>query len=217
MTVICQQNVIFVIFCLLCCNYNFSHTFYPTTLSFVVVVDAMTINNNVKPAATASTTTSKRRVGCKVCVSSTCKGNGSEMLLDALETITATKTTNTDQMAETEKTETDNDVIVEFKSEYCLGGCCRGVIVKPFGTNTRRQTIPGIINSEEIAIDTAKSLLGEWDIPYDENVVKELSTKAASGEKVLCNSEPPEVCQNCGVAPLQLYRGNCAKCGRYPY
>ena len=217
MAVICQQNVIFVILCLLCCNYDFSHTFYPTTSSFVVVVNAMTINNNVKPPAVTTTTaiTSKRRVGCKVCVSSTCKGHGSEMLLDALETIAATETKYSDQVAE--ESETDNNAIVEFKSEYCLGGCCRGVIVKPFGTNTRRQTIPGIIDSEEIAIDTAKSLLVEWDIPYDENVIKELSTKIASGEKVLCNSEPPEVCRNCGVAPLQLYRGNCAKCGKYPY
>ena len=109
------------------------------------------------------------------------------------------------------------DLIVEFKSEYCLGGCCRGVIVKPFGLNTTRwKTISGILDTEQKAVDTAKSLMNEWNIPINEDTLLEVSTKIKAGETVLNNSEPPEVCQNCGVS-LQLYRGNCAKCGKYLY
>ena len=211
-------SVLFTLLCLSCFNsrnYNDNVT---------VVVDAMAVNNN----SGGNVPKKQKRIGCQVCVSSTCKGNGSEMLLDALETLVEVgavqSTTN----------KNDDSVKIEFnKADYCLGGCCKGVIIKPYGTNTRRKTISGIIQTEQIAIDKAKTLLideilldvdnddNEDDVntmskTIDETVVSELLKKIESGETILKNSEPPEVCLNCGVS-LQLYRGNCAKCGKYPY
>ena len=166
--------------------------------------------NGAKPKAA-------KRVGCRVCVSSTCVANGSEMLLEALETLTDhAENDSKDDVAIDEA----NRTTYQFKSDYCLGGCCQGVVVKPFGvskaSSLRRKIIKGTLTDERAAIEAAQALLSEWNIPMNEAIINEVTNKIDSGEKVLQNSEAPEVCQNCGVA-LQLYRGNCAKCGKYPY
>lgn len=81
--------------------------------------------------------------------------------------------------------------------------------------NARRKILKGILENEEAAVDLAQDLLTELG-GLDEAALESIKTRLDNGERVLCNSEPPEVCQNCGVS-LQLYRGNCAKCGKYPY
>jgi hypothetical protein len=103
---------------------------------------------------------------------------------------------------------------IEIKQDYCLGGCCQGVIVKPFGS-PQRQTIKGTLVNEFDAVAAAETLLRELD-GLNLDALEKLMAKIKAGERALHDSEPPEVCQNCGVA-LQLYRRNCAKCGKYPY
>jgi len=135
--------------------------------------------------------------GCRVCTSSTCSNNGSNMLLDAMQLLST------------------DDVAIE--EDYCLGGCCQGVVVKPTGITQkpRRKVIKGLLVVEAAAIELAQDLLTDLD-GIDEESLRSLKAKLSDGERVLRNSEPPDVCQSCGVS-LQLYRGNCAKCGKYPY
>lgn len=134
------------------------------------------------------------RKGYRVCTSSPCSTNGSELLLEALQQLATPDTT--------------------IKEVVCLGGCCSGTVIRSFGLNARRRTLP-IISDEKIALDTAKSLLQDIN-GLDNNQWNLLETKMAAGERALENIQDPEICQNCGVG-LQLYRGNCAKCGKYPY
>lgn len=141
--------------------------------------------------------------GYKVCTSSPCKPNGSGLLLDALESIS-----NSDQVA--------------IKEDYCLAGCCSGVVVKPLGTSGRRVACK-VIADEKTALQVAEELLlqingdGSADESFvDEDKLSRLKDKITAGERALEKSDVPEICHNCGVG-LQLYRGNCAKCGKYPY
>ena len=141
--------------------------------------------------------------GCKVCTSSSCTPNGSKMLLDAMLTLVST------------------EAQLDIKGDSCLGGCGGGVIVKtvhpgatpPLRKNRSRALDP--LTDEAMAIHAAADLLRELD-GLDESVLASLETKLASGDRVLNHSEPPEICAQCAVA-LQLYRGKCAKCGKYPY
>ena len=128
----------------------------------------------------------------KVCTSSTCSSNGSGMLLDAMQALASSD--------------------LEIKGEYCLGGCCQGIVVKGTG---RRHTLMGVLVDEAAAVAAAETLLSDMN-GLDEASLSNLNSKLAAGERVLYNSEPPEVCQNCKVS-LQLYRNKCAKCGKYPY
>mgnify|MGYP007080206478 CR=1 FL=1 len=150
---------------------------------------ANTGNNNEpnKPADTI-------QKGYRVCTASPCSTNGSYLLLDALQSLSTPETT--------------------IKEDYCLGGCCSGTVMKPLGTNSRRQILPLQAN-EAGALETASKLLQDVE-GLDPEKFGALTVKLASGERVLSNSQDPDVCQNCGVG-LQLYRGNCAKCGKYPY
>jgi hypothetical protein len=139
--------------------------------------------------------------GCKVCISSSCTPNGSKMLLDAMQTLVST------------------EAELDIKGDSCLGGCGGGVIVKtvhpgaPFSKNRSRALDPLI--DEAMAIRAAADLLRELD-GLDETILASLEAKLASSDRALSHSEPPEMCAQCGVA-MQLYRGNCAKCGKYPY
>mmetsp|Transcript_14222 Transcript_14222/g.21018 ORF Transcript_14222/g.21018 Transcript_14222/m.21018 type:complete len:167 (+) Transcript_14222:122-622(+) len=142
--------------------------------------------------ATPSLNTPK---GYKVCTSSPCATNGSELLLEALQSLATSDTT--------------------IKEEYCLGGCCSGCVIKPISGSSRKQTM-STISDESTALQTAQSLLEDVVDGLNQDKWKELSSKIAAGERALEKSNDPEICQNCGVG-LQLYRGNCAKCGKYPY
>ncbi|CAB9526486.1 expressed unknown protein [Seminavis robusta] len=138
---------------------------------------------------------SATKKGYRVCTASPCGPNGSELLLDALQRLATDGTT--------------------LKGDYCLGGCCSGTVVKPIGkTNSHRKMLP-VIADQETAMETAETLLLELDA-LDESKLQTLRDKMAAGDRVLENSNEPDICQNCGVG-LQLYRGNCAKCGKYPY
>jgi hypothetical protein len=110
---------------------------------------------------------------------------------------------------------------LDIKGESCLGGCGGGVIVKivhpgaapPLSKNRSRALDP--LTDEAMAIRAAADLLRELG-GLDETMLDSLEAKLASGDQALRHSEPPDMCAQCGVA-LQLYRGNCAKCGKYPY
>ena len=103
---------------------------------------------------------------------------------------------------------------MRIKGNSCLGGCCSGVIVKATGiTNVRRKTLD-VVSDEATALEMAKDLLGEES--FDEEAFQTLQATIESGERAFVNSEPPEICAQCGSS-LQLYRGNCAKCGKNPY
>jgi hypothetical protein len=131
--------------------------------------------------------------GCRVCTSSSCTPNGSELLLEALQTLLS-----------------DVDP-VDVKRENCLGGCGGGVIVKNGG---RRKALKPL-KDEAMAISVAAELLRELN-GLDEAALETIQAKLAAGERVLSNCEAPEICSQCGIG-LQLYRGKCAKCGKYPY
>mmetsp|Transcript_27252 Transcript_27252/g.45429 ORF Transcript_27252/g.45429 Transcript_27252/m.45429 type:complete len:165 (+) Transcript_27252:2-496(+) len=135
--------------------------------------------------------------GCRVCTSSPCSSNGSGILLDAMKQLSSDR--------------------VDILETPCLGGCGSGVQVKPFdkttATNNRRVTLSAV-PSEEVAVSAAAEVLeGIGGLNIDS--LNDLQTKLQAGERIL-NCEPPEMCLNCNSA-LQLYRGNCAKCGKYPY
>ena len=82
------------------------------------------------------------RKGYRVCTSSPCNSNGSELFLDALQSLATEDTT--------------------IKEEHCLGGCCTGTVVKPIALNARRRTF-SVISDEETALEMAKGLLREVD------------------------------------------------------
>jgi hypothetical protein len=138
---------------------------------------------------------SDRIHGYRVCTASPCRPNGSEVLLDALQRLAINGTT--------------------VKEDYCLGGCCSGTVVKPMGqTNARRVMLP-IMADQITALNAAERLL--LDIKaLDKDKLQTLRDQLKAGDRVLKNSQEPDICRNCGVG-LQLYRGNCAKCGKYPY
>ena len=132
--------------------------------------------------------------GYRVCTSSPCSPNGSELLLDALQSLATEDTT--------------------IKEDICLGGCCTGTVVKPIALNARRKIL-SVMADEQTALTQAEELLRDVD-GLDEEKWDVIMAKIQAGEKALENSREPEICQNCGVG-LQLYRGNCAKCGKNPY
>ena len=146
------------------------------------------------PNTGSGTSRSSARKGYRVCTASPCSPNGSELLLDALQTLSTEEIT--------------------IKEDYCLGGCCSGTVVKPYGTNARRRILP-ITGDEQTALDTAEALLQEVD-GLDQKKWRQLLAKVEAGERAFENSNEPDICGNCGVG-LQLYRGNCAKCGKNPY
>ena len=103
----------------------------------------------------------------------------------------------------------------------CLGGCGQGVVVKPIdpsipaASKVLRRRVLDTIRDEAMAVAAAADLLTSINA-LDETAFLALSAKIAAGERALNNSVPPEVCLACGKA-LQLYRGNCAICGKNPY
>lgn len=142
--------------------------------------------------------------GCRVCTSSPCSSNGSPMLLDAMQKLV--------------KKNDDDDDSVDIIEYNCLGGCGPGVVVKAFdrtssSTNQRRRMLPAMTD-ETKTVQAAVQLLEEID-GLDTTALQELELKLEAGEHAL-NIDAPEVCARCGTV-LQLYRGNCAKCGKYPY
>lgn len=148
---------------------------------------------NCESLATNAADNSKN--GYRVCTASPCSPNGSELLLDALKRLAIEGTT--------------------VKEDYCLGGCCTGTVVKPVGqTNARRIILP-VMTDQATAVKAAETLLQDIN-SLDNDKRKSIQEKLAAGDRVLENSNEPDICQNCGVG-LQLYRGNCAKCGKYPY
>lgn len=136
--------------------------------------------------------------GCRVCTSSPCSSNGSDLVLDALKQLSTDK--------------------VDILKTPCLGGCGSGVQVKKFdktvATNSPRMTLSAAA-TEEVAINSAAELLEGIKGGLNDEALKEMRAKLEAGERIF-EIEPPEMCMNCNVA-LQLYRGNCAKCGKYPY
>ena len=143
---------------------------------------------------TSMATNKPPRKGYRVCTSSPCNSNGSELFLVALESLA------TEDMT--------------IKEDYCLGGCCAGIVVKPIALNARRRTMP-VIADEELALEKAQALLLEVE-GLDESKWDNLMAKREAGQRALENTQDPDICKNCGVG-LQLYRGNCAKCGKSPY
>ena len=141
-----------------------------------------------------ASTSKPAKKGYRVCTSSPCSPNGSELLREALQSLATDETT--------------------IKEDSCLGGCCSGTVIKPIALNARRLTLP-VIEDEQMALETAQSLLQEVD-GFDKNKWDVLMAKIEAGDRALENTQDPDICQNCGVG-LQLYRGNCAKCGKYPY
>ena len=167
---------------------------------FVVLLEyLLLLRDSAALASSGDHNTNKvsKKKGYRVCTASPCLPNGSELLLDALQTLSTKETT-----------------IIE---DYCLGGCCSGTVVKPYGImNARRRTLP-IIGNEQIALETAEMLLREVDGGLDQLKWNDIREKIeAGGGRVFENSNEPEICISCGVG-LQLYRGNCAKCGKRPY
>ena len=102
---------------------------------------------------------------CKVCISSSCTPNGSEMLLDAMQSLV---------MSEAD---------VEIKGDSCLGGCGGGVIVKPFDSSSpnkfRRNRALDPLKDESLAIAAASELLNELNV-LDETKLSNLSYSVAS-------------------------------------
>lgn len=98
---------------------------------------------------------------CRVCTSQTCLNHGSEMLLAAVQ-----------QLAR------EN---VEIQSDYCLGGCCKGVVVE---NSTGRKAIPGIITEEAVAIDVARQLLNEIQ-GLDREALAEANIRLKQGKQAL--------------------------------
>jgi hypothetical protein len=133
--------------------------------------------------------------GYRVCTASPCKPNGSELLLDALQRLAT------------------NGITV--KEDYCLGGCCSGTVVKPTGQPNARRIVLPVMADQITAVDAAESLLLDIEA-LDEDKLQALREKLKAGGLVLENSQEPDICRNCGVG-LQLYRGNCAKCGKNPF
>lgn len=167
-------------------HYNFLAIF----VAFLLTRDSAALGSNSGNMADKGT-----KIGYRVCTASPCAPNGSELLYDALQTLSTKETT--------------------IKEDYCLGGCCSGTVVKPYGImNARRRTLP-IIGDEQKALETAEELLREVD-GLDKSKWDEILAKIEAGERAFKNSNEPDICCNCGVG-LQLYRGNCAKCGKYPY
>lgn len=147
---------------------------------------------SIRDGCHAMATSAKK--GYRVCTSSPCSPNGSELLLDALRSLATEGTT--------------------IREDICLGGCCTGTVVKPIALNARRQIL-SVMADEQTALNKAEELLREVD-GLDEEKWDSLMAKIEAGERALENSLDPDICQNCGVG-LQLYRGNCAKCGKNPY
>ena len=168
-----------------------------TRTNFLAIFVAFLLARDSAALGSASSTMTDKGIkkGYRVCTASPCSPNGSELLYDALQTLSTKETT--------------------IKKDYCLGGCCSGTVIKPYGiTNARRRTLP-IIGDEQKALETAGELLREVG-GLDQLKWDEILAKVETGERAFENSNEPDICSNCGVG-LQLYRGNCAKCGKYPY
>lgn len=133
--------------------------------------------------------------GYRVCTASPCRPNGSELLLDALQRLAVNGTT--------------------VKEDYCLGGCCSGTVVKPLGQPNARRIVLPVMADQITAVDAAERLLLDMQA-LDKDRLQTLREKIKAGARVLENSQEPDICRNCGVG-LQLYRGNCAKCGKNPF
>ena len=71
---------------------------------------------------------------------------------------------------------------VDIQGDYCLGGCCKGVVVK----TTRKQAIPGVMTEEAVAIDVARQLLNEIQ-GLDREALAQVNIRLAQGKEALLN------------------------------
>lgn len=169
-------------------------------LAFVMA--AYQLRNVPRSKAFSSKLSFDKQVDClRVCQSSTCSKNGSELLLDALQAL---------QQQSAQETREKKVAMVR---ENCLGGCGKGIVLKVGTTATTRRAVQSI-SSEGEALQTASELLRDIGALDGDQLVR-LKGKLEAGERIF-EAEAPELCVRCGVG-LQLYRGNCAKCGKYPY